>query len=150
VRFSAASFPDHGWTTRREGCRAGDLKYGHVDAKNIGHTYDLYGISPTRTQVTAYASVDVRVRYRDNDKIINCGPLPRWPHNPSAENRTEFLFVQNRTYARARRALAENTIPGMLPGYIVDSLMDTAKHLLFTRGNVSCIGYHAGKRAAIP
>jgi len=106
VRFSAASFPDRDWTARR-GRRAGDLKYGHVDAKNIGHTYDLYGISPTRTQVTAYASVDVRVRYRDNDKIINCGPLPRWPHNPPAENRIEFLFVQNRTYARARRPRQE-------------------------------------------
>lgn len=159
----AALFSDRGGrreATRWRGIpRAGDLKYGHVDAKNIGarDTYDLYGVSPVRRDVRPgygmYARVlDVRARHRDNDKIINCGPLPRWPHNPSAGNRIEFLSVRNRACSPSRSALRAETRILRLQDWNIARIhcrwlriLNGYGETLFMRGNVSCIGYHAGK-----
>jgi len=70
--FPQALFADRGWTTRRDaGYEAGDLKYGHVDAKNIGARYIqfIYGV---------YRRPEAHTGYSIHENKRPCAPSEQW------------------------------------------------------------------------
>lgn len=97
---------------RGEGYGRWDLKYGHVVAKNIGAIYTIYDTSSTRRT----PGLRTCARHQDNDKIINCGPLPRdgsitrpW----GIESKFSFRAQRKRTCAITPFARTPDTDSGL-------------------------------------